>query len=92
VWHLQFVLSLSKELTERTQDAIKTLAPVEEEREDSPTQTYPERYRSLAMQALQRCEISVGRFAEYLGISRQKAMHYMPQGALNYEEIQVPFA
>jgi predicted HTH domain antitoxin len=34
----------------------------------------PERYRALALRALREGELSVGRAAEYLGVSRQEAM------------------
>jgi DNA-binding transcriptional regulator YiaG len=41
------------------------------------------------IKALRRGEISIGRFADYLGISRQQAMKYVEQEATGNEEIQV---
>ena len=70
--------------------AAESWRPFLEDRVDTPPPTIPERYRTLAIQALHRGEISVGRFAEYVGISRQKAMSYLQQETLNHEEIQVP--
>ena len=37
----------------------------------------PERYRALAIRALQRGEIALGRFAEYMDISRKQAQEYL---------------
>ena len=43
-------------------------------REDAQPPSLPERYRALALRALREGELSVGRAAEYLGVSRQEAM------------------
>jgi Zn-dependent peptidase ImmA (M78 family) len=90
VRHLGFLWSLPTERMEHILTAAESWRPVLEDRADSPPPAYPERYRALAIQALHRGEISIGRFAEYLGISRQKAMTFLQQEALNHEEIQVP--
>jgi Zn-dependent peptidase ImmA (M78 family)/DNA-binding XRE family transcriptional regulator len=90
VRHMSFMWSLSKEQTEQMLTAAESWRPFLEDRVDSPPPPYPERYRTLAVQALHRGEISIGRFAEYLGISRQKAMMYLQQETLNHEEIQMP--
>lgn len=90
VWHIGFMWSLPKEQSEKMLTAAKSWAPLLEDRVDSPPPPYPERYRALAVQALHRGEISVGRFAEYVGVSRQKAMIYLQQEILDHEEIQVP--
>jgi XRE family transcriptional regulator, fatty acid utilization regulator len=49
----------------------------------------PERYRMLALQALRAGEISVGRFAEYMGLRRWEAMKYADE-ALGDETISLP--
>ena len=49
----------------------------------------PERYRSLAIQALRSGEISTGRFAEYMGLRRWEAMEYADE-AIGDEAISVP--
>jgi len=89
VYQISFIWSLSKEQTDKMLNAAESWRPFLEDRTDSPAPPYPERYRALAVQALHRGEISIGRFAEYLGISRQKAMAYLQQETLNHEEIQV---
>jgi Zn-dependent peptidase ImmA (M78 family)/DNA-binding XRE family transcriptional regulator len=49
----------------------------------------PERYQMLAIQALRSGEISVGRFAEYMGLRRWEAMKYADE-ALGDETISLP--
>lgn len=90
VWHMGFDWHLTKEQTEQMLAAAESWRPFLEDRIDTPPPDYPERYRALAIQALHRGEISLGKFAEYLGISRQKAMAYLQQETLNHEEVQVP--
>jgi len=51
----------------------------------------PERYRTLAIQALRSGEISTGRFAEYMGLRRWEAMKYADEAAGD-EAISVPGA
>ena len=70
----------------------KTLAPLLEEREDRKPHPWPDRYRSLAIKALRRGEMSIGRFAEYLNIRRQEAMRYVEQEVPDGEEVQVTSA
>ncbi|MFA7372478.1 MAG: XRE family transcriptional regulator [bacterium] len=68
---------------------LKSLSPMVEERarENTKAPERPERYRALAIKALRRGEISTGRFAEYLGISRCQAMEYVGQEYTAGEEI-----
>lgn len=49
----------------------------------------PERYRSLAVQTLRSGEISTGRFAEYMGVSRWQAMKHAKE-ALGDDAIALP--
>lgn len=53
------------------------------------TSEVPERYRTLAIQALRSGEISTGRFAEYMGLRRWQAMKYADE-AVEDEAISVP--
>lgn len=55
------------------------------------TSELPERYRTLAIQALRSGEISTGRFAEYMGLRRWEAMKYADE-AVGDEAISVPGA
>ena len=47
---------------------------VHEDREVPSPPELPQRYTALALTALERGEVSIGRFAEYMGISRYRAM------------------
>ncbi len=92
LWHLHFLYGRSKAETDKTQEDItraKALAPVFEDRSQAPVPTRPPRFQALAIKALRRGEISVGRCAEYLNMSRQQVMKYIEQEATDDEEIQV---
>ena len=54
---------------------------------DSPR--LPERYEALAIRALNTGQMSTGKFAEYLGISRQEAESYISQDAVDNEQIEI---
>ena len=92
LWHLHFLFGRSKAQADKTREEIAraiNLAPIFEDRTQAPVPTRPARFQALAIKALRRGEISVGRCAEYLGISRQQAMKYVEQEATDDEEIQV---
>lgn len=56
---------------------------------DEVAEELPQRYKSLALQALRSGTISTGRFAEYMGLRRWQAMKYA-QGAPGDEAISLP--
>jgi predicted HTH domain antitoxin len=58
-------------------DRAHALSRLSDESSADPPPSRPERFRDLAVRALRSSEISVGRFAEYMGISRQAAMAYV---------------
>ena len=57
-------------------------------RDDPPE--LPERYQALALTALRRGEISIGKFAEYVGISRQKALGIARTQEADGDEVDSP--
>ncbi len=76
--------------TRRDIERARTLSPLLEDREDrKPLHPWPARYRALAVRAMRRGEMAIGRFAEYLNISRQQAMRFIEQEVPNGEEVQV---
>ena len=92
LWHLHFIFGRSNAQADKTREEIAratNLAPMFEDRSQAPVPSRPARFHALAIKALRRGEISVGRCAEYLGISRQQAMKYVEQEATDDEEIQV---
>ena len=50
----------------------------------------PERYKALAIQALQTGEISIGRFAQFMDITRYQAQQYLTGEECGYAEIPAP--
>ncbi|MFZ4576385.1 MAG: hypothetical protein ACOYN0_18525, partial [Phycisphaerales bacterium] len=74
LWRIHGVFNRSREATERDIAVCKAMRDVFDVREDARPPALPERYRALALRALREGELSVGRAAEYLGVSRQEAM------------------
>jgi len=91
IWQMNFVglLPGRQEETKAVIDRAKGLAPLLEEREQTEPPVCPERYKALAIKALRHGAISIGRFAEYLSISRQGAMRYVEQEVTDDEEVPV---
>ena len=91
MWQIHFLFRgpADAETTKRQIEQIKAFAPLFEERDQIEPQTWPVRYRALAAKAFRRGELSTGRFAEYLNISRQEAMRFVEQEIPDGEEVQV---
>ena len=79
----------SSDLTKGEIDQAKRLSPLLEERESPKPHLWPARYRALAIKSLRRGEIAIGRFAEYLNISRHEAMRFVEQEATEDEEVPI---
>ena len=65
----------------------KEFARLAKDRRDTEPLLRPERYTALAVKALRHGQISIGRFAEYLNITRQEAMKYVEQEIMDDEEV-----
>ena len=88
--HLSFLGIVDRGMVENAVDRAKLLAPMLEDRQRSTEPpTWPERYKALAMKALRHGSISIGRFAEYLEISRHEAMKYVEQEVTDDAEVPV---
>jgi Zn-dependent peptidase ImmA (M78 family)/transcriptional regulator with XRE-family HTH domain len=74
LWRIREVYRRSTDDTRRDLAQCRLLAPIHEVRSDSPPPPLPERYRALALRALQQGEFSSGRAAEYLGMSRHEVL------------------
>lgn len=68
----------TREVIEKARRVMPPYRDVTADRDESAPEL-PERYRTLAIQALRSGEISTGRFAEYLGLRRWEAMKYAEQ-------------
>lgn len=71
---MKFLFDLEEEAVAAAREEWPRTARYFEDRDREPTPERPERFRALALTALRRGELSIGRFAEYMGISRYRAM------------------
>lgn len=91
IWRVHIVYGWGKEREENTRnliDKVKTAESRLPRRNDTRPPDWPERYKELAIKALNSGMISVGRFADYLEISRYQAIKYMEREEDLDEEIQ----
>lgn len=73
LWHLQLVLGRSEAETKTDIQALKTASRSYEERTDDRPSKLPRRFEALALRAFLESRMSIGRYAEYVGVSRQQA-------------------
>jgi len=74
LWRMHTVFNRKREDTERDIEVCTAFRDSADVREDTEAPQLPDRYRALAIRALREGELSVGRAAEYLGMSRKEAM------------------
>lgn len=87
-WRMHFLFGWDEAKTKDYAEKGKSHAPP---REDSPRPPlFPERYRALAIKALQEGEISLGRFAEFMKIARAKAQQYLTGKDPEYVQVPAP--
>jgi Zn-dependent peptidase ImmA (M78 family) len=94
VWRLHYLYNLGPARSDETRnlaDRVRASATIYEyrQREDSYPPKWPERYKSLAIKALRHGEISLGRFVEFLDMTRRQASAYDDQEDAGIEEIQL---
>lgn len=93
LWQAHYVYRRGPDDADRTRrqiDRAKAFAEAFEQRTDTRPTQFPARYAALAVRALREGEISIGRFAEYLGISRQEAMKYAEREVMDDEQVEIP--
>ena len=74
LWQMKFVYSLSEEKIKFTLEQIRNEVNYwDDSNKDVAPSVRPPRFLALARQALRKGEISTGRYAEYVGISRREA-------------------
>ena len=92
LWQMHFVYNRGPDNADSTKakiDKAKNWRSIFERRTNTKPAKWPDRYWALAMRALRHGEMSIGRFAEYLNISREEAMRYVEQEVMDDEEVQV---
>jgi len=85
LWRMHFLFGWEEA---KTKDYIARSKSYTPPREDSPQPPlFPERYRALAIKALQAGEISLGRFAEFMRITRAEAQQHLTGKDPEYAQI-----
>ena len=92
LWRLHFVFNLKEEQTKKLIEEAKEFIKIYPRTDDSKPQLFPERYKSLAIKALNDGEISIGRFAKFMQINRKEAEKYISGRETNYAEVPIPVA
>jgi Zn-dependent peptidase ImmA (M78 family)/transcriptional regulator with XRE-family HTH domain len=86
-WRIHSLYRLDQKKTEQAVAGLKGMRSQEQalsgQREEPSA--LPQRYQDLALRALMQGQISVGRFAEYTGVSVQEAMRRNEEGDLDAE-------
>jgi Zn-dependent peptidase ImmA (M78 family)/transcriptional regulator with XRE-family HTH domain len=90
LWRIHFLYNRNEEDTRKDITRYNAVASVFEDREPDKPPRRPARYVALAVKAFRNGEVSQGKFAEYLGISRREALRYAGQEALTDEEVALP--
>lgn len=91
LWRLHDLYgSKDRDYTKQRLHALRAVAALYEERAHDDPPARPERFRALAVTTLRAGEMSIGRFAEYLSISRSEAMKYVEQEAAADEALELP--
>lgn len=74
LWRMHRVFNRREDQTRHDIEVCRAFRESVDVREDTKPPTLPARYRALAIRALRGGELSIGRAAEYLGISRHAVM------------------
>lgn len=90
LWRIHFLFNRNEEDTRRDIERYRATSDIWEDREHDEPSPRPARFVALAVRAFRNGEMSQGRFAEYLGISRREATQFSEQEALEDEEIAIP--
>jgi|SRR5579871_2477450 len=94
MWRIHRVYNFGpsrEEETRRTIQAVQEAQAGWKDADEVSTKppTLPNRYRMLAIQALRNGEISLGKFTEFMGVSRREAMNYIASEEYALGEIQL---
>ncbi len=91
-WRMHFLCRWTEKQTRQYIDSGKQYIKTVRRQDIPPPGMFPERYRALAIQALQNGEISIGRFAQFMKMSRYEAQQYLTGEECGYAEIPAPVA
>ncbi|MBA7635054.1 hypothetical protein ES703_42654 [subsurface metagenome] len=86
-WRMHFLFAWDEEKTLKFVEKVREYVKSAEREDDSNPKLLPARYRALAIRALQNGDISLGRFAKFMGIGRTEARHYISGREPDYAEV-----
>ena len=89
-WRIHFLFNRKDEETRQDIARYNDVARVFEDRGQDVPPRRPARFVALAVRAFRNGEISQGKFADYLGISRRDALQFAGQEALDDEKVAIP--
>jgi Zn-dependent peptidase ImmA (M78 family)/transcriptional regulator with XRE-family HTH domain len=90
LWQLSFVYSIPDAKIRSTLECIRSeINYWDDPRRDVKPPVRPYRFLALARQALRKGEISTGRYAEYVGISRREAATLIEQDVEQDAEVEI---
>jgi len=90
VWRMHFLYNRNEDDTRRDIERYRATSDIWEDRERHEPPARPARFVALAVKAFRNGEMSQGRFAEYVGMSRREGMGFAEQEALEDEEVAIP--
>lgn len=86
LWRMHWLYNRTEEQTRSDIDRARVLAPPPVPDNCTAPPKFPVRYVALAMKALKRGEISVGRYAGYLEIAREEAIKHLSTEAVGDDD------
>jgi len=92
MWRMHFLFDQDQRITKENLAKAKQYVSGAQRDPGPKPPDRPERYRSLAIRALQEGEISLGRFAEFMGISRKDARRFVTGRDPEYAETKASVA
>lgn len=92
LWRIHFLFDQSEEDTRGHIERYRRRSASWEDREHDEPPKRPARFVALVAKAFRNGEMSQGKVAEYLGISRREATRIAEQETLDDEEIAIPSA
>ena len=88
IWRMHFLNNWKSDTTHHYVDQAKAFVTATHREPGEKPRRLPERYRALAIKALRNGDISQGRFAKFMNVSRPKVDVYMAKDGPKYAKIE----
>lgn len=87
IWRIHFLFGLREDKTQNLRNKARKYVKTVPRSNSPEPQLFSERYRALAIKALQNSDISLGSFAKFMKITRKEAGQYFERMESNYAEV-----